>query len=78
MGDELTYVPNPHPGTDGQIGNTALFDGKGYITIEDADAVNSVAEQFTVMAWINPDTLTGKQRIIAAGRQADGGERLRQ
>ena len=65
---ELTYVPNPHPGTDGQIGNTALFDGEGYITIENANVVNSLTNQFTIMAWIMPDALSGTQWIFGSGR----------
>ena len=68
VGTELSYVPNPHPGTDGQIGNTALLDGNGYITVEDADTVNTLTNQFTIMAWISPDDLSGTQRIIGVGQ----------
>ena len=36
IGSDIAYQPNPIPGTDGQIGNTALFDGNGYIEVADS------------------------------------------
>jgi len=61
---------NPVPGTDGQIGNMALFDGDGYIEIADATAVNSLTDNLTLMGWVNPAAVSDTYRIIAAGRDA--------
>lgn len=58
------FVPNPAPGTDGQIGNTALFDGEGYITVTDPAVFQDLGDSFTIMTWLNPDDLTGTQRIV--------------
>lgn len=63
-----TYQPNPAPGTDGQIGNTALFDGVGAIEVESASVVNALTNDFTVIGWINPEQLNGTQQIFAAGQ----------
>jgi uncharacterized repeat protein (TIGR01451 family) len=68
LAPEPTYQPNPAPGTDGQIGNTALFDGVGAIEIEDATSINSLTNDFTVMGWINPNQLNTTQQIFAAGQ----------
>ncbi|MFZ0546726.1 MAG: LamG-like jellyroll fold domain-containing protein [Candidatus Promineifilaceae bacterium] len=56
-------IPSPIPGTDGQIGNTALFDGNGTIEVSDASAINNLSNEFAIMAWINPDTVDGVIRI---------------
>ena len=42
---------NPLPGTDGKIGNTALFDGNGRIEVAEADAVD-FADDFSVVLWL--------------------------
>ena len=67
-GTETQQVPNPLPGTKGQIGNTALFDGNGYIEVPTSSPVNALTNDLTVMAWINPATVSGTQRILAAGQ----------
>ncbi|MCI0394919.1 MAG: tandem-95 repeat protein [Chloroflexi bacterium] len=59
---------NPTPGTDGKIGHTALFNGDGYITIEEADAIGALTNNFTLMGWIKPDNVTDLQRILSSGR----------
>ena len=61
------YQLNPTPGTDGKIGNTALFDGNGYVEIQDAAQLDALANDFTLMAWINPDRLAGLQSLFSAG-----------
>lgn len=68
LNPEPTYQPNPAPGTDGQIGNTALFDGVGAIEIEDATSINGLTNDFTVIGWINPEQLNTTQQIFAAGQ----------
>ncbi|MCP5098385.1 MAG: LamG domain-containing protein, partial [Chloroflexi bacterium] len=57
---------NPIPGTDGQIGNTALFDGDGYIEVLEATAVNNIVTTLTAMAWIKPSDLTGDKIIVSS------------
>ncbi|MCA0350423.1 MAG: hypothetical protein LCH85_00375 [Chloroflexi bacterium] len=69
--DQPLYRHNPAPGTDGKIGRTVLFDGKGAIQVDQANAINNLQNQFTILAWVKPDTITDTtslQRFIAAGR----------
>ncbi len=71
IGATPLYQYNPAPGTDGKIGHTALFDGHGAIRFDNASAVNSLTNRFTIIGWIKPDkptSATTVQRIIAAGR----------
>ncbi len=64
---DLTYQPNPIPGTDGQIGNTALFDGNGVIQVPDTTVpLNLTDEDFTLMAWIKTDQ-SGKVALFTKG-----------
>ena len=54
--DDLIYQPNPIPGTDGQIGNTALFDGNGIIELTDTTVPLNLSDaDFTIMAWVKTD-----------------------
>ncbi|MDJ0754720.1 MAG: SdrD B-like domain-containing protein [Ardenticatenaceae bacterium] len=46
-------VYDPSPGTKGQIGNTALFNGGGSITVADAAPNINFSQDFTIMTWIN-------------------------
>jgi len=74
--------PNPTPGTDGQIGNTALFDGRGFIEIEGTgvpgDALGALTDSLTIMGWINPADSNAAQRILSAGRDfSDNGYGVR-
>ncbi len=68
LGETVTTY-SPLAGTDGQIGNTALFNGTGRIEIPSAPAVDALANSLTIMAWINPNSLGGSQKILAHGRQ---------
>ena len=53
---EIVYQANPIPGTDGQIGNTALFDGNGYIELTDSTIpLNLAKADFTLMTWVKTD-----------------------
>ncbi|MCO5189956.1 MAG: hypothetical protein M9918_17410 [Anaerolineae bacterium] len=61
-------VRSPIAGTDGQIGNTALFLNDGAITLDDASHIDTIANDMTIMAWINPDELVGIQNIIGHAR----------
>ena len=45
----------PVPGTDGKIGNTALFNGDGYIEVTDNTVPLSLVDSFTIMTWIKTD-----------------------
>lgn len=65
---EPVYRVNPAPGIDGKIGNTALFDGEGFLTVRGADAVNGLVNDLTIMLWIMPDDLAGRQRLVASAR----------
>lgn len=65
---EPIYRVNPSPGTDGKIGNTALFDGEGFLTVNGASAVNSITSDLTIMLWMMPDDLNGRQRVLASAR----------
>lgn len=51
--DEPAYKVSPQPGTDGQIGNVALFDGEGVIEVPDASSELELISDFTIMTWIN-------------------------
>ena len=73
LDEETTPVLNTLPGTDGQIGNTALFDGNGHITVDGAGEVARLTDRFTVMAWIKPDALQGRMRVLSPGQSV--GER---
>ena len=53
ISDEPSYKVSPQPGTDGQIGNVALFDGEGYIEVPDASSELELISDFTIMTWIN-------------------------
>ncbi|MCB0035189.1 MAG: LamG domain-containing protein, partial [Anaerolineales bacterium] len=52
----ITTNPNPvfdpHPGTKGQIGNTALFNGNGSIEVANAAANINFNQDFTIMSWL--------------------------
>ncbi|MEM8859333.1 MAG: LamG-like jellyroll fold domain-containing protein, partial [Chloroflexota bacterium] len=67
---EVTKI-SPIPGTNGQIGNTALFDGSGYIEVQDAAAVNNLVGGLTTLAWVKPDGLTGDQIILSSRSDGD-------
>ena len=53
--DDLYTQPNPIPGTDGQIGNTALFNGEAAIEIADDIPLNLAIADFTLMGWVKTD-----------------------
>ncbi|MEM7115136.1 MAG: LamG-like jellyroll fold domain-containing protein, partial [Chloroflexota bacterium] len=73
VGADPETVVNPAPGTDGKIGNTALFDGLGYIQVDDANAVTSLSNDFTIMGWIMPDSLPSvAQEIVSTGDASSG------
>ncbi|MEM7127843.1 MAG: LamG-like jellyroll fold domain-containing protein [Chloroflexota bacterium] len=60
-------------GADGRLDNAAYFDGESYITLDGVDALNAVDDAVTVMAWVKPEELTGRQRIISTGKAAARG-----
>jgi PKD repeat protein len=63
-----TYRLNPIPGTDGKIGNTAYFDGEGYLTVKGASEVGNRTNEFTIMGWIRPNALPAQsQAILSTG-----------
>lgn len=66
--DNFTFQPNPAPGSDGKIGNTALFNGEGYVEVTGGGEVAALTEDFTVMAWVNPESITGTHTILASGQ----------
>lgn len=49
-------VYDPNPGTKGQIGNTALFNGSGSIEVKDAAPNVNFNQDFTIMTWLNTTT----------------------
>ena len=61
----------------GKIGNTALLNGNNFIQIEDNDVLSvplrgqrvNIANDLTFMAWINPQAVTGTQRLLAPDRR---------
>ncbi|MCA9980248.1 MAG: hypothetical protein KDD89_05430, partial [Anaerolineales bacterium] len=60
--------PSPAPGTAGRIGNGALFDGQSYIEISDPGPLRDLTNDFTIMAWVRPDSVgSGVQRLLAPG-----------
>ncbi|MEZ4678401.1 MAG: LamG domain-containing protein [Caldilineaceae bacterium] len=69
----------PTAGATGQNDSAATFDGGDYLTIGDQDGISAAQVlglhgNFTVMAWVKPAALSGKQRILAAERvQSEGG-----
>ena len=65
FGTDTTLQYNPPPGNPGKIGNTALFNGHGYIRVPQATAVNSLTNTYTIMAWVKPDNLNNNQTILA-------------
>ncbi|MCP5098322.1 MAG: tandem-95 repeat protein, partial [Chloroflexi bacterium] len=65
---ETFNLVNPLPGTEGKIGNTALFDGEGFITVAEATTIDDLTNEFTIMGWIKPDELVGLQRIFSSGQ----------
>ncbi|MCB9434659.1 MAG: hypothetical protein H6668_22070 [Ardenticatenaceae bacterium] len=68
VGADPETVVNPAPGTDGKIGNTALFDGTGYIEVAGANGVTGLSNGFTIMGWIMPDSLpAAAQDMVATG-----------
>ncbi len=64
----------PTVGATGHEGSAARFDGLDDWVWIRKSAINRLTNDFTVMAWINPDRLTGVQRIIGTERwhSADG------
>ncbi|HHS98157.1 MAG TPA: hypothetical protein ENK08_09760, partial [Chloroflexi bacterium] len=58
----------PTVGATGHDGSAARFDGlDDWVWIRNS-AINRLTNDFTVMAWINPDRVTGVQRIIGTER----------
>ena len=49
-------VLNPIPGTDGQIGNVALFDGNGSISVPGSSDAVDLTDDFTVMLWVQTES----------------------
>jgi len=70
--DPINYY-NPAPGTDGKIGNTALFDGEGYIEVPNAEDVKNLRNNFTVMGWFQPNEETIQYLLSAGGLDAGDG-----
>ncbi|HSH04557.1 MAG TPA: LamG-like jellyroll fold domain-containing protein, partial [Anaerolineae bacterium] len=60
-------VLSPQPGTDGKIGNTAFFDGNGYIQINDATDLENPQNNFTLLSWIKPDDYSNYPRLLSHG-----------
>ena len=52
---ESVTVLSPVTGTDGQIGNVALFDGTGVINVPDSESTVSFLESFTIVTWIQTE-----------------------
>jgi hypothetical protein len=71
-GGAPTTVYNPAPGTDGKIGNTALYDGNGHVAVADAVAVTGLTSGFTIMAWVMADENPGQTlQILNTGDEHD-------
>jgi hypothetical protein len=66
------YAYSPAPGAAGKLGNGAVFNGSGSITIGGASAVNALTANFTVMAWAKPEDVTSNatQVLLSAGAQS--------
>ncbi|MCA9980857.1 MAG: LamG domain-containing protein, partial [Anaerolineales bacterium] len=67
---------NPQPGTDGRIGNTAVFQtDMGPLTITDpGNSDLDLANELTIMFWVNPSEVgTGWQNLVS--KHAGGGNR---
>ncbi|MEM7127834.1 MAG: LamG-like jellyroll fold domain-containing protein [Chloroflexota bacterium] len=55
-------------GIDGRLDNAANFGTQNYITLEGVDSLNQIDDAVTVMAWVKPESLTGRQSFISTGR----------
>ena len=55
---------NPPPGTDGKLGNVAYFNGSGQIIVENATTISNLRENFTIMAWVKPEDLSGSDTLL--------------
>ncbi|HSH01807.1 MAG TPA: LamG-like jellyroll fold domain-containing protein [Anaerolineae bacterium] len=77
FGAEEMYELNPAPGNKGQIGNTAVFDGSGYVTVQEdgsaADPLGALTDSVTIMGWIQPDDVSALQRLVSSGRDNSNG-----
>ncbi|HYF65179.1 MAG TPA: LamG-like jellyroll fold domain-containing protein, partial [Herpetosiphonaceae bacterium] len=68
---DTIYSYNPAPGADGKLGNGAVFNGSGAITVAGASTVNALTSAFTVMSWVKPEDITSNtpQVLLSAGAQ---------
>ncbi len=65
-------VFNPQPGTDGKMGNTAVFDGAS-ITVDPIDDSALDLDELTIMLWVSPDGIVSNgQRLINKGGNVGG------
>ncbi|MEZ4867006.1 MAG: LamG-like jellyroll fold domain-containing protein [Caldilineaceae bacterium] len=68
----------PTAGTGGQNDSAASFGGDDYLVINGQEGVSAATVldlngDFTVMAWINPTGIGGKQQVLAAEQTASSG-----
>ena len=74
LSETVTYY-NPAAGTDGQIGNTALFvNTNGGLTVHPADdSALDLADDVSMMMWVRPETTGADQnRLLLTKGTADG------
>lgn len=57
-------------------GSSGYFDGSSYLSVPGDKSWQLGTEDFTVEAWINPDTVTNTRSIVGNYDGADGGWRL--
>ncbi|MEM7331767.1 MAG: LamG-like jellyroll fold domain-containing protein, partial [Chloroflexota bacterium] len=55
-------------GSEGRLGNGVNFNGESYLTVEGIDELDTLDNAFTIMAWVRPEALDGRQRILAHSR----------
>ncbi|MEM7117131.1 MAG: LamG-like jellyroll fold domain-containing protein, partial [Chloroflexota bacterium] len=63
--NETVTLLNPTPGTDGKIGNTALFVAGDGLTVDPANDAPLDLNEMTIMLWVNPeDASTTTQNLL--------------
>ncbi|MCA9982615.1 MAG: LamG domain-containing protein, partial [Anaerolineales bacterium] len=68
----------PTAGATGQEDGALAFDGNDYLTVGDQDGITAAQVldlngDFTIMAWVKPNALTGVQQILAAQQTSSPG-----
>ena len=70
--NHATCTACPAAGAKGQMREAPVFDGSQVLQITNADEVDALSNQFSIVGWIKPTDVVGHHRIVAHARTNSG------